>query len=96
MVWMYDVEMYLGLGLLAIAGIFSTCGPLVAVIVHAMGNTVNKMFPDPTANLFYWIVLGLTVLLVVVIYGPQSLFANVDIVARLISPCRYGWKEGEK
>jgi hypothetical protein len=31
------------------------------------------MFPEPTANLFYWVVLGLTVVLVVAIYGPRRL-----------------------
>jgi len=46
---------------------------LVAVVFHAMGNTVSQMFPGSTSNLFYWLVLGLTVLLVVVIYGPRSL-----------------------
>lgn len=46
---------------------------LVAVIFHAICNTVAQMFPEPTANLFYWIVLGLTVVLVLVIYGPGRL-----------------------
>jgi membrane protease YdiL (CAAX protease family) len=46
---------------------------LVAVVFHAIGNTVAQMFPEPTANLFYWIVLGLTVILVVAIYGPRRL-----------------------
>lgn len=46
---------------------------LVAVVFHAIGNTVAQMFPDPTSNLFYWIVLVLTVILVVAIYGPSRL-----------------------
>jgi membrane protease YdiL (CAAX protease family) len=46
---------------------------LVAVVFHAMGNTVSQMFPGSTANLFYWVVLGLTVVFVVVIYGPRVL-----------------------
>jgi membrane protease YdiL (CAAX protease family) len=46
---------------------------LVAVVFHAMLNTVSQMFPEPTANLFYWVLLGLTVVLVVVIYGPRTL-----------------------
>lgn len=46
---------------------------LVAVVFHAIGNTVVQMFPDPTSNLFYWIVLGLIVILVVAIYGPKKL-----------------------
>jgi hypothetical protein len=46
---------------------------LVAVVFHAVGNTVSQMFPEPTANLFYWVVLGLTVVLVVAIYGPSRL-----------------------
>jgi membrane protease YdiL (CAAX protease family) len=46
---------------------------LVAVVFHAMANTVSQMFPEPMANLFYWVVLGLTVVLVVVIYGPRRL-----------------------
>jgi membrane protease YdiL (CAAX protease family) len=46
---------------------------LVAVVFHAMANTAAQMFPEPTANLFYWLVLGLTVALVVVIYGPRRL-----------------------
>jgi membrane protease YdiL (CAAX protease family) len=46
---------------------------LVAVVFHAMCNTVAQMFPEPTANLFYWLVLGLTVILVVAIYGPRRL-----------------------
>jgi membrane protease YdiL (CAAX protease family) len=46
---------------------------LVAVIFHAMGNTVTQMFPGSTSNLFYWLVLGLTVVLVVVVYGPRTL-----------------------
>jgi membrane protease YdiL (CAAX protease family) len=46
---------------------------LVAVFFHAMANTVAQMFPIPTDNLFYWVVLGLTVVLVVVIYGPRRL-----------------------
>jgi membrane protease YdiL (CAAX protease family) len=46
---------------------------LVAVVFHAMLNTVSQMFPSPTDNLFYWVVLGLTVVLVVVVYGPRTL-----------------------
>jgi membrane protease YdiL (CAAX protease family) len=46
---------------------------LVAVVFHAISNTVIQMFPDPTANLFYWLVIGLTVAVVVVIYGPRKL-----------------------
>jgi hypothetical protein len=46
---------------------------LVAVVFHAMANTVSQMFPEPTANLFYWGVLGLTVVLVVAINGPRTL-----------------------
>ena len=46
---------------------------LVAVVFHAMANTVSQMFPEPTANLFYWGVLGLTVALVAAIYGPRTL-----------------------
>ena len=46
---------------------------LVAVVFHAVGNTVSQMFPGSTSNLFYWLVLGLTVVLVVVIYGPRRL-----------------------
>ena len=29
------------------------------------------MFPEPTANLFYWVVLGLLVILVVAVYGAS-------------------------
>jgi membrane protease YdiL (CAAX protease family) len=46
---------------------------LVAVVFHAISNTVAQMFPEPTANLFYWIVLGVMVVLVVVFYGPRKL-----------------------
>ena len=46
---------------------------LVAVVFHAIGNTVAQMFPGATQNLFYWILLGLIVLLVVAIYGPRKL-----------------------
>lgn len=46
---------------------------LVAVVFHAIGNTVAQMFPEPTSNLFYWLVLGLIVILVVAIYGPKRL-----------------------
>jgi membrane protease YdiL (CAAX protease family) len=46
---------------------------LVAVVFHAVGNTVSQMFPGSTSNLFYWLVLGLTVVLVVAIYGPRRL-----------------------
>jgi membrane protease YdiL (CAAX protease family) len=46
---------------------------LVAVVFHAMLNTMAQMFPEPTANLFYWVLLGLTVVLVVVFYGPRTL-----------------------
>jgi membrane protease YdiL (CAAX protease family) len=46
---------------------------LVAVVFHAMGNTAAQMFPGPTSNLFYWLALGLTVALVVAIYGPTRL-----------------------
>lgn len=46
---------------------------LVAVIFHAISNTITQMFPEPTSNLFYWIVLGLTVIFVLVIYGPRKL-----------------------
>ena len=46
---------------------------LVAVIFHAIGNTVAQMFPGSTSNLFYWIVLGLIVMLVVAFYGPSRL-----------------------
>jgi membrane protease YdiL (CAAX protease family) len=49
---------------------------LVAVVFHTISNTVAQMFPEPTANLFYWIVLGLTVILVIVFYGPQKLVRN--------------------
>ena len=35
MYWMYDVDMSVGLGLVAIAGIFSTFGPLIAAFVVA-------------------------------------------------------------
>jgi len=45
----------------------------VAVVFHAMGNTVSQMFPGATSNLFYWVVLVLTVVLVVAIYGPRRL-----------------------
>jgi hypothetical protein len=48
-------------------------GSILAVVFHAIGNTVAQMFPDPTSNLFYWIVLVLTVILVVAIYGPSRL-----------------------
>jgi membrane protease YdiL (CAAX protease family) len=46
---------------------------LVAVVFHAISNTVAQMFPEPTSNLFYWIILGLTVIIVVVLYGPRRL-----------------------
>ena len=46
---------------------------LVAVVFHAIGNTVAQMFPEPTVNLFYWIVLVLVVILVVAIYGSSRL-----------------------
>jgi membrane protease YdiL (CAAX protease family) len=46
---------------------------LVAVIFHAVGNTVTQMFPGSTSNLFYWLVLGLTVVLVVAVYSPRTL-----------------------
>jgi hypothetical protein len=46
---------------------------LVAVVFHAMGNTVTQMFPGSNSNLFYWLVLGLTVVLVVAVYGPRTL-----------------------
>ena len=37
---------------------------LVAVVYHAMLNTVSQMFPSPTDNLFYWVLLGLSLKLV--------------------------------
>jgi membrane protease YdiL (CAAX protease family) len=46
---------------------------LVAVVFHAVSNTVAQMFPGSTSNLFYWLVLSLTVVLVVAIYGPRRL-----------------------
>jgi membrane protease YdiL (CAAX protease family) len=46
---------------------------LVAVVFHAMSNTASQMFPGSTSNLFYWLVLGLTVVLVVTVYGPRTL-----------------------
>ena len=46
---------------------------LIAVVFHAMLNTVSQMFPEPTANLFYWVLLGLTVVIVVAVYGPRML-----------------------
>ena len=46
---------------------------LVAVVFHAMGNTVSQMFPGSTSNLFYWVMLGLTVVLVVAVNGPRAL-----------------------
>jgi membrane protease YdiL (CAAX protease family) len=46
---------------------------LVAVVFHAVGNTLSQMFPGSTSNLFYWLVLGLTVVLVVAVYGPRTL-----------------------
>lgn len=46
---------------------------LVAVAFHAMSNTITQMFPAPTSNLFYWIVLGLTVVLILTFYGPSRL-----------------------
>jgi len=46
---------------------------LVAVVFHAISNTVAQMFPEPTANLFYWIVLGLVVIFVLGFYGPKRL-----------------------
>jgi membrane protease YdiL (CAAX protease family) len=46
---------------------------LVAVVFHAVGNTVTQMFPGSTSNLFYWLVLSLTVVLVVAIYRPRRL-----------------------
>jgi hypothetical protein len=48
----------------------------VAVIFHAMANTAAQMFPVPTDNLFYWVLLGLTVVIVVVFYGPRKLVRN--------------------
>lgn len=44
---------------------------LVAVVFHAISNTIVQVFPQPTDNLFYWILLGLVILLVVVISGPK-------------------------
>jgi len=49
---------------------------LVAVIFHTMANTAAQMFPIPTDNLFYWVLLGLTVVLVVAFYGPRKLVRN--------------------
>ena len=46
---------------------------LVAVVFHAVGNTVTQMFPGSTSNLFYWLVLGLTVVLVVASHSPKRL-----------------------
>jgi membrane protease YdiL (CAAX protease family) len=46
---------------------------LVAVVFHAISNTLVQMFPEPIANLFYWVVLGLTVMFVVAVYGPRTL-----------------------
>lgn len=46
---------------------------LVAVVFHALSNTAAQMFPVPTDNLFYWVLLGLVVILVVAIYGPRKL-----------------------
>jgi len=46
---------------------------LVAVIFHAVGNTVAQMFPGSTSSVFYWVVLGLTVVLVVAVHGPRTL-----------------------
>jgi hypothetical protein len=46
---------------------------LVAVVFHAMLNTMAQMFPGSLPNLFYWVFLGITVVLVVIIYGPSSL-----------------------
>jgi membrane protease YdiL (CAAX protease family) len=46
---------------------------LVAVVFHAMTNTVAQMFPGSTSNLFYWVLLGLTVVLVVMICGRSTL-----------------------
>ena len=46
---------------------------LVAVVFHAMGNTVSQMFPGSTSNLFYWVMLGLTVVLVVAVNGLRAL-----------------------
>lgn len=49
---------------------------LVAVIFHAMANTAAQMFPIPTDNLFYWILLGLTVVIILAFYGPRKLIRN--------------------
>jgi membrane protease YdiL (CAAX protease family) len=46
---------------------------LVAVIFHAVGNTVAQMFPGSTSSVFYWVVLGLTVMFVVAVHGPRTL-----------------------
>ncbi len=46
---------------------------LVAVVFHTMANTAAQMFPVPTDNLFYWVLLGLIIILVLVIYGPRKL-----------------------
>jgi membrane protease YdiL (CAAX protease family) len=46
---------------------------LVAVVFHAISNTVAQMFPGSTSNLFYWVVLGLIVILVAATYGPSKL-----------------------
>jgi len=46
---------------------------LVAVVFHAAANTVAQMFPGSADNLFYWLVLGLTVVVVVLVYGPRTL-----------------------
>jgi membrane protease YdiL (CAAX protease family) len=46
---------------------------LVAVVFHAMYNTTAQMFPGSLPNLFYWILLGLIVVLILIIYGPKNL-----------------------
>jgi len=43
MYWMYDVEMSVGLGLIAIGGIFSTFGPLVAAF-GGKGFRLRKLY----------------------------------------------------
>jgi membrane protease YdiL (CAAX protease family) len=46
---------------------------LTAVVFHAISNTIAQIFPGSTSNLFYWILLGLTVILITAIYGPSKL-----------------------
>jgi hypothetical protein len=46
---------------------------LAAVVLHAVGHTVSQMFPGSTSSIFYWVALGLVVVLVVAIYGPGRL-----------------------